>query len=297
MPRLLACALAGWLIGASPLWAQARVEKVGRVPVAEILRYAGKLGRKATPYLELLALADEVTTREGGVVVRTAGKPALESLHLEARFRLRVEVEDYLTNAVLFAEFPGRRVWVRLRADCLVHCTLDLGGFRVERDRDYPDTVVVRLPPMEVRATLPPDVEKACRVDYGRLRTRWFDADRADALRQKLARAARERAEQEFTAAALPAYRVALAREVQRQLRARYPRLRVYVDPPGLILVPRPLAAPPAGAGLAPSASAGPASPARTRPAGTAPPAARTRPPRTARPGGAQGMPSRGRGR
>jgi hypothetical protein len=222
--------LAGWVAVGVVLASgtAARAGSVGKIPVADIAKYATRLGKQAAPYLELVALADQVTTREGVTKVR-AGKPALESLRLDARFRLPVEVENYVTNAVLFAEVPGRRVAVRLRVDCLVYCSLDLSGFRVERDRDYPDTVVIRLPEFEVEAAPAAVVAADCRIDYGRLRTRWLDSDKAGALREKLLKAAREKAAEEFRATALPAYRQEFANQLQRQLRARFPTLRIHV--------------------------------------------------------------------
>jgi hypothetical protein len=232
MPRLLVPLTGCVAVGALTLGAEAaRARDITRVPAADLIKHAARLGKKAAPYLELLQLADEVTTREGGVRFHMAGKPVLEALCLEARFRLpAVEVEDFVTNAIFSAEVPGRRVSVRLRLDCIVHCSLDLGQFRVERDRDYSDTFVVYVPPIEVRATLPRESAVAYQVDYGHLRSRLLDSDRADDLKRKLYRAACERAVQEFRKASLPLYRNELVKQLQRALRARFPGLRIHVE-------------------------------------------------------------------
>jgi hypothetical protein len=231
MPRLFVT-LAGCaaVVGALGEASEARADKFGKVPAAELVKYAARLGKRAAPYLELLQLADELTTCEGGVQFHSAGKPVLESLHLEARFRLpAVEVEDFVTNAIFATEVPGRRVSVRLRIDCVVHCSLNLSKFRVERDRDYPDTLVVHVPDVDVRATLPQ--EKATySVDYGRLRSRLLDSDKADDLKKKLYRAACDRAAREFRATSLPLYRDELVKRIQAELRARLPRWRIHVE-------------------------------------------------------------------
>lgn len=193
--------------------------------VARLTRTAARLGRQAVPYLELVALADELTTHTAGPRAHTAGKPALESMHLEARFRVPVVAEDHLTNSLLSLEVPGRRVSVRLRVECVVHCTLDLAGFRTERRGD---TVTVRLPEVETHVSVH-DGEPAWVVQYGRLRSRWLDADRADLLGRRLLEAARARAAEEFRRDWLPALRRALADAVEGELRARHPGLRARV--------------------------------------------------------------------
>jgi hypothetical protein len=194
--------------------------------VARLTRTAARLGRQAVPYLELVALADELTTHTAGPQAHTAGKPALESMHLEARFRVPVVAEDHLTNSLLSLEVPGRRVSVRLRVECIVHCTLDLANFRTERKGA---AVTVRLPELETHVTVPDGDEPAWVVQYGLLRSRWLDADRADLLGRRLVEAARARAAEEFRRDWLPALRRALAGAVEGELMARHPGLRVRV--------------------------------------------------------------------
>jgi hypothetical protein len=211
--------------------ARAAVHADGRppLPVAEIIKVAGRLGRQAAPYLELLQLVDELTTHQGGPAIHTVGRPSFESLHLDARFSFPgVVVEDFVTNSLLFLELPGRRVSVRAQVDCQVHCTLDLGHLRAERDREYPDTILVNLPELEVTATVAP-AGPTYQVDYGRLRTHWVDYDRVDGLKHKLCEVAQDWVVREFKKAHLAAYRRELARAIEGELRARHPGLRVYV--------------------------------------------------------------------
>lgn len=179
---------------------------------------------------QLLQELDRVTLRRGTPLVRLGAQLDVESVRLVTTFRVRgVEVEDYLTNEVLGMEVPGRRVQVTVRLDCLVHCMLNVGAIRIAADPDYPDTIEVQLPKLELKGEFPEGEEAAYEVVYGGLRSPWLDRDKASELRRKMYQEARKRAVASFREGDAARHQAMVAREVERLLRAQFPDKRIHV--------------------------------------------------------------------
>lgn len=114
------------------------------------------------------AFLDRLTEAKGRPAARAEATPVYEGLDLSARFRIpRVEVRDHITNEVFGREVPGRRVDVSVKVDCIVRCTIDPGDIEISSDPDYPDTVIVKLPPIRVSADFAEDALADFEVDYG----------------------------------------------------------------------------------------------------------------------------------
>jgi hypothetical protein len=223
-----ALAMGCLLTFARPVHAQTKLPRAGSRVALE--KQARKFAGRVAPLLDLAEFLDRVTERRGGPRARLTRRATLKSLHLEARFHVpQVEVEDYLTNRVFGREVPGRRVAVKVRVDCEVRCSLDLGKIKVRLDRDYPDTVEIILPDFEVTATFPKGAEATYEVDYGRLRSPYIDSGAGAGLRKEMYKEVKRQAVEEFTQGSLSTYRREVARELQRQLRSKFPRARIHV--------------------------------------------------------------------
>jgi hypothetical protein len=180
--------------------------------------------------LDTANLLDRITETKGPATTRVAARPVLEAVHLTVSFRVPgVEVQDRLTNEVLGREVPGRSVSATVRVDCLVHCAMDAGKVRLEADPDYPDTVVVVLPPFGLSAGFPEGELAEYEVEYGGLRSPWLDKEKAAELRRQMYATAREKAIAQFREESLAPLRRDVARAVERSLRDRFPSRRIHV--------------------------------------------------------------------
>jgi hypothetical protein len=195
-------------------------------PVAPVVKALGL----ARDLADAVPLLDRLTAVKGRPAVRTAHGPTFEGLELSARFRVPgVEVRDHISNEVFGLEVPGRHVEVVIKVDCVVRCTIDPGAIEIAPDPDYPDTVVLTLPPVRVSADFAEEADAEFEVEYGRLRNRWLDGEKAAELRREMYAAAKRQATETFGAEALPASRDELARELEKLLRKKFPDKRIYV--------------------------------------------------------------------
>jgi hypothetical protein len=194
-------------------------------PVAESLKPLGL----ARDLADAAALLDRLTEVKGWPEVRAGGAPALEALELSARFHaLAVEVRNHITNEVFGREVPGRRVEVVIKVDCVVCCTIDARAVEIVPDPDYPDTVIVTLLPARVSADFADGAEAEYEVEYGGLRNRLLDGDKAAELRREIYAAARRQAADTFGEASLPGFCDELARELEKLLRKKFPGKRIF---------------------------------------------------------------------
>jgi hypothetical protein len=200
-------------------------------PVEEALQQGARgLAKKAALLINLLDVLDRKTEKLGEAKLKTMGRPTLESLHLEARFKVpEVSVDAHVTNAVGGVEVPGRRVTVRLRVDCEVRCSMNLERIRIEKGKGSAPSVTVTLPDCEVLGILPKAEDADVEVHYGKLRSKKRDAKKAEALERRLLDEARDRAVERFRSESLKSYRTEVARELERQLKARFPKVAVTV--------------------------------------------------------------------
>ena len=128
-------------------------------------------------------------------------------------------MRDQVANEVFGTEVPGRRVAVTVKVDCVVRCTIDLHAIEIAPDPDYPDTVVVTLPPVRVSA----DFGEGAEAEYGRLRNSLLDGEKAAELRREMYAAARRKAADSFGEVSLLAFRDEPAREVEKLFRKQFP--------------------------------------------------------------------------
>jgi hypothetical protein len=175
-------------------------------------------------------LLDRLTEAKGHPAARAGRSPAFERFELSARFRVPgVEVRDHVTNEVFGREVPGRRVEVVVKVDCVVRCTIDPAAVTVAPDPDYPDTVVVTLPPVRVSADFAEGAEAEFEVEYGLLRNPWWDGEKAAEPRREMYAAAKRQAAATIEGESLAAFREEMARELEKLLRKKFPGKRIYV--------------------------------------------------------------------
>jgi hypothetical protein len=187
-----------------------------------------------TPVVEvvtqLVELADQATTRQGGPDVKVPRYPTLEAVQLRVVYRIaRVEVADYLTNEVVGVEVPGRRITATVCIDVLVNCTLDVGKVLVRQDPDYPEITEVLLPAPKVTTEFPEGELADYTVEYAGLRLPFLNREVAAELRTRMYSKAKEKACELYAKEVQPALQSNLVRDLQGLLRKQFPGKRIYV--------------------------------------------------------------------
>jgi hypothetical protein len=228
--RSAACLCLALLLTAGGSLAARAQSSSGKALAASAAVDVGAVAGKASKLIELLRLADRLTTVKGQPTVTAESKADLDKVTLVATYRVPdVKVEHFLTNKVLGVAIPGRKIKAVVRVDCLVHYWIDFRAMRVRQDEKDAKTLVVMLPgPARVTSEFAEGAMASYEVEYGELRVPRFNRAKAKHLRMEMYDIALEKA-RGLVEGLFAQFQTKLASDVASSLRAQHPGFRIAV--------------------------------------------------------------------